>query len=283
LIVPRDASTIMLVRDTPEGMEVLMLRRNLASSWVGGAHLFPGGAVDKEDGSPGVLDRSPGRGGTEASRILGLAGAPAAGGLAFFVAAIRECFEEAGILLASGPENAPIDFADHGVAARFVEHRRRLNARELSFAELCESENLQLGTGRLWYFSHWITPEGSPRRYDTRFFVAAMPAGQTALHDDIEVIDSIWIRPGDALRRHAAGEIDMLFPTMKNLQAIGRFERSTDLLDASAVAEVPTILPKITVADQGVRILLPGDEGYDSATGLGEDVVFPDRSHPEPK
>jgi hypothetical protein len=110
-----------------------------------------------------------------------------------------------------------------------------------------------------------------------------MPAGQTALHDDIEVIDSIWIRPGDALHRHAAGEIDMLFPTMKNLQAIGRFERSADLLDASAVAEVPTILPKVTVADQGVRILLPGDEGYDSATGLGEDVAFPDRSHPEPK
>ncbi|MGO9557894.1 MAG: NUDIX hydrolase [Acidimicrobiales bacterium] len=264
-------------------MEVLMLRRNLASSWVGGAHLFPGGAVDREDGSPGLLDRSPSRGDQEASRILGLTGDPAAGGLAFFVAAIRECFEEAGILLASGPDDAPIDFSDAGVAARFVEHRRRLNDRELTFADLCELENLHLGTERLWYFSHWITPEGSPRRYDTRFFVAAMPEGQTALHDDIEVIDSIWISPGDALRRQAAGEIDMLFPTMKNLQAVGRFERSAELLEASAVAEVPTILPKISVADQGVRILLPGDEGYDSATGVGEDVAFPNRSRPEPQ
>ncbi|MGO9197374.1 MAG: NUDIX hydrolase [Acidimicrobiales bacterium] len=274
LIVPRDASTIMLVRDRPEGMEVLMLRRNLASSWVGGAHLFPGGAVDTEDGSPGLAGRSPGRSDAEASRILGVG----SGGLASFVAAIRECFEEAGILLASRPDGTAIDLSTSLTASRFVEHRRRLNARELSFTELCELEDLELATGRLWYFSHWITPEGSPRRYDTRFFVAAMPAGQTALHDDIEVIDAIWISPAEALRRHRAGEIDMLFPTMKNLQAIGRFEHSAELLEASAAVEVPTILPKITVADQGVRILLPGDEGYETAAGVGEEIAFPDRS-----
>ncbi len=279
MIVPRDASTIMVVRDAGEQMQVLMLRRNLSSSWVGGAHLFPGGAVDTEDGDPALVDRSPRRSDDEASRILNVD----TGGLAFFVAAIRECFEEAGVLLASGPDGRPIDFADPTVGARFVEHRRRLNSGELSFNALCATEGLTLDTDRLWYFSHWITPEGSPRRYDTRFFVAAMPDGQVALHDDIEVIDSIWIEPAEAVRRLHAGEIDMLFPTTKNLEAIGRFERSADLLEASADAEVPTILPKITVADQGMRILLPGDDGYETATGVGEDVAFPDRSGSPPE
>lgn len=264
----------MLVRDAPAGMEVLMARRNLNSSWVGGAHLFPGGAVDDADGAPELADRSPARSDAEASRLLGID----EGGLAFFVAAVRECFEEAGILLASGPGGTDIDFSDESVEARFVDHRRRLNAGELSFSELCEIEQLELDTGRLWYFSHWITPEGSPRRYDTRFFVAPMPPGQTALHDDIEVIDVTWIEPAEALRRYAAGEIDIMFPTVKNLEAIGRFGRSADLLSASAAAEVPAILPKISVVEQGVRILLPGDEGYESATGAGAEAAFPDRS-----
>ncbi len=249
----------MLVRDSGAGMEVLMLRRNLSSTWVGGAHLFPGGAVDGADGAAELAARSPERDDASASRLLGLA----TGGLAFFVAALRECFEEAGVLLAAGRSGAPIDFADPTTAERFVEHRRRLNAGEVTFADLCEVEDLRLDTHRLFYLSHWITPEGSPRRYDTRFFVGRMPEGQRALHDDVEVIDSLWTSPAEALRRHAAGEIDLLFPTMKNLEAVGRFSSTTELIEATAGAEVPTILPRITVAEDGVRLLLPGDEGYD--------------------
>lgn len=237
-----------------------MLRRNLASSWVGGAHLFPGGSVDDGDGSAEVLRRARGRDDAEASRILGLL----AGGLAWYAAAIRECFEEAGVLLCCGPGGSPIDFTDPGVAARYVEHRRALNAGELGFAELCEREDLGLDAGRLSYLSHWITPEGEPRRYDTRFFVAEMPEGQEALHDDIEVIDSLWTAPQDALRRLKAGEIHMLFPTMKNLEAIGGYARVSDLLEAVAQAEVPTILPRITEDGEGARmILLPGDARYE--------------------
>ncbi len=249
----------MLVRDSGAGMEVLMLRRNLSSTWVGGAHLFPGGAVDGADNAAELAARSPERDDASASRLLGLA----TGGLAFFVAALRECFEEAGVLLAAGGSGAPIDFADPTTAERFVEHRRRLNAGEVTFADLCEVEDLRLDTHRLFYLSHWITPEGSPRRYDTRFFVGRMPEGQRALHDDVEVIDSLWTSPAEALRRHAAGEIDLLFPTMKNLEAVGRFSSTTELIEATAGAEVPTILPRITVAEDGVRLLLPGDEGYD--------------------
>ncbi|MHB1988516.1 MAG: NUDIX hydrolase [Acidimicrobiales bacterium] len=276
MIVPRDASTIMLVRDGQRGIEVLMLRRNPASSWVGGAHLFPGGALDREDSAASLAVRCGARDDGEASRLLGMG----AGGLALMVAAVRECFEEAGILLASGPQGIAIDFSDTEVSARFLEHRRRLNAGELSFASLCETEDLQLETDMLCYFSHWITPEGSPRRYDTRFFVAAMPPGQTALHDDIEVVDSLWIAPAEALDRHAREEIDMLLPTTKNLEAIASFATAAELLAAASGADVPTIMPKITVTEQGVRILLPQDDGYESATGAGEHVAFPDRSRP---
>lgn len=274
-IVPRPASTIMLVRDEPSGLQVLMLRRNLASTWVGGAHLFPGGAVDAADGDPELHARSP-RDDAEASRLLNLD----SGGLAYFTAAIRECFEEAGILLASRADGRPVDFADASTADRFVDHRRRLNGGELGFSELCAEEDLRLDTERLFYFSHWITPEGSPRRYDTRFFVAQLPTGQQALHDDIEVIDSTWIAPSVAIERRKAGEIDMLLPTEKNLEAIGRFATTEALLEATRASEVPAILPKITVADQGVRILLPGDDGYEEASGVGEQVAFPDRSTP---
>lgn len=264
-IVPRAASTIMLVRDAPSGIEVLLLRRNAASGWVAGAHLFPGGAVDTEDGSPATIVRSPRRSDEEASRILGLP----AGGLAFFVAAIRESFEEAGILLASDGGGAPVGASKAVSRDRLVEYRHRLNAGDLSFSQFLEEVELFLDTDHLFYFSHWVTPEGEPRRYDTRFFVAAAPVDQEAAHDDVEVVDSIWIAPAEAMRRGEEGEIDILLPTMSNIEAISRFNRTSDLLEASAVVEVPTIRPQLAITSYGVRILLPGDAGYDSATGSG--------------
>jgi 8-oxo-dGTP pyrophosphatase MutT (NUDIX family) len=271
----KDASTIMVLRDveTGPGIEVLMLRRNSRSDWVGGAHLFPGGAVDEEDHSDEVAAVCSGRSDEEASAALGVD----KGGRGFFVAAIRECYEEAGILLARRDDGKALSFEDAATAARFEEWRRRLNADETRLATICHHESLTLALDTLGYFSHWITPEGSPRRYDTRFFVAVLPPGQTALHDDREVVDSTWIRPGEALARHRDGTIDMMFPTMKNLQAVDRFERAEDVLAAAAAAEVPTVLPRVTVEDDGgVRILLPGDEGYDDATGLVGGAQFPD-------
>jgi len=270
----------MLVRDVSgadggTAMEVLMLRRNAQSVWVAGAHLFPGGAVDPEDGSEEIARCCAGRDDVEASRILGIAH----GGRSFFVAAVRECFEEAGILLALSA-GEPLSFADVEVARRFREHRRRLNAGEARLVDICAAENLSLALDRIGYFSHWITPEGAPRRYDTRFFVGVVPEGQEALHDDAEVVASTWIEPAAALDRHRAGELDLMFPTMKNLEAIGRFHRVADLMAAAAAAEVPATLPRITVEDEGVRIVLPGDDGYEDATGLPPGVAFPDRPQP---
>ncbi|MGH9169346.1 MAG: NUDIX hydrolase [Acidimicrobiales bacterium] len=286
VLIPKDAATIMLVRDVPGSahggatteMQVLMLRRNARSTWVGGAYLFPGGAVDPEDRGDEMARHCRGRDDAEASRLLGIE----SGGRGYFVAAVRECFEEAGVLLAAPPSlgDGPLSFEDPYTAARFVNHRRRLNTGETTLAAICQEEGIHIDLDRLAYFSHWITPEGAPRRYDTRFFVGIVPAGQEALPDDKEVVATTWIEPNEAVRRHLAGELDVMFPTMKNLEAIGRFSFSADLMAAAAAAEVPTILPRVNVEDEGARIVLPGDDQYESASGLPKGVDFPDRPQP---
>jgi 8-oxo-dGTP pyrophosphatase MutT (NUDIX family) len=260
----RDAATVMLVRDRPEGgMEVFMLRRNLNSDFVGGAYVFPGGAVDEADRHADLEAICEGRSDDQASILLGVD----KGGLAYWVAAIRECFEEAGVLLATEADtNEVISFKDPETAERFSRHRKAVDSGEARLLEICEREGLQLAVDQIHYFSHWITPVGPPRRYDTRFFVTAAPPEQVPLHDDRETIANTWIAPQEALDRHAAGEFEIIFPTIKNLEAIARFEKSADLLAAAAaIEEVPTILPRITTDGHGVRILLPGDPGYDEA------------------
>jgi 8-oxo-dGTP pyrophosphatase MutT (NUDIX family) len=276
----RDAATVMLVRDASDGsgMEVFMLRRNLNSDFVGGAYVFPGGAVDEADRHADLERICQGRSDDAASDQLGIP----TGGLAFWVAAIRECFEEAGVLLAvpdDDPDDNVISFADPATAERFVEHRRAVDAGEQRLIEVCEMEHLRLDVDRIHYFSHWITPVGPPRRYDTRFFVAAAPPEQVPLHDDRETIAHLWVRPQDALDRHERGELDLIFPTIRNLQAIGRFDRSADLLaHAQSISEVPAILPRIVQDEGGMRILLPGDPGYDEAmTAIPPGTPMPGR------
>ena len=264
-IAVRDAATVMLVRDAVDGsgMEVFMLRRNLNSDFVGGAYVFPGGAVDEADRHADLERICQGRSDAAASEQLGIE----RGGLAFWVAAVRECFEEAGVLLAI-PEGSDdvISFKDEATADRFTVHRNAVDHGERRLIEVCEEEGLRLDVDRIHYFSHWITPEGPPRRYDTRFFVAAAPPEQVPLHDDRETIANLWVRPQDALDRHAAGELDLIFPTIRNLMAIGRFDRSADLLDhARTISEVPAILPRIVHDEGGMRILMPDDPGYDDA------------------
>jgi 8-oxo-dGTP pyrophosphatase MutT (NUDIX family) len=267
----------MLVRDGADGrgpMEIFMLRRNLNSDFVSGAYVFPGGGVDEADRHADLAEVCEGRSDDQASAMLGID----RGGLAFWVAAVRECFEEAGVLLALTADDDVISFADAEVAARFEQHRADVNAGTTRLVELCEKESLRLAVDRIHYFSHWITPLGPPRRYDTRFFVAAAPPEQVPLHDDAETIANLWVQPGEALERHRRGELEMIFPTIRNLQAIARFERSADLLAAAAAIEhVPTILPRIENTDVGVRILLPGDPGYDEAVNnrLPEGVPLP--------
>lgn len=253
MVTPREAATVMLVRDDPD-LQVFMLRRNLNADWVGGAYVFPGGAVDPGDRAEPLVARCPARDDASASAHLGLT----EGGLGFWIAGVRETFEEAGVLLARSATTG--DLVDPS-EPRLETLRAGLNAGSLTFGDLVEAENLLLDVGGMEVFSHWITPEGMHRRYDTWFFVAAAPDGHAYLHDDGETVASIWIRPADALERADAGELELIFPTRKNLEALGRFERAQDLLDAVARATdvPPATQPKIISDSGGARIALPGD------------------------
>jgi 8-oxo-dGTP pyrophosphatase MutT (NUDIX family) len=258
----------MLVRDAaaPGGdraLEVLMVRRNLRSDFVGGAYVFPGGAVDPLDGGAEAEALCAGRSDAEASALLG----QPAGGLAYWVAVVRETFEEAGLLLAARPDGPALLAGDPGEEARLAAARVAVNDGSRRFLDLCRDEGLRLAVGDIHYFAHWITPRGAPRRYDTRFFVAAAPDGQIAAHDAGETIADVWIAPAEALARHRAGEIEIIFPTIRNLQAISRFSTSDALLAAAARASsaVPAIEPRVVADGNGMRIVLPGDTGYEEA------------------
>jgi len=249
-LVPRPAATVMVLRDNGAALEVLMLRRSLRSEFVSGAYVFPGGALDEDDAHEAVYARCSGRDDAQASAVLGVD----SGGLAYWVCAVRECFEEAGVLLALGPGGAALGFDDPATEARFAEHRRALNAGERSFLDICVEEELTLPAGDLYYVGHWITPEGPPRRYDTRFFATVAPGGQTAAHDAVETIDHMWTTPAAALARQEAGEIEMILPTLWNLRLLARFGTTAELAaSVSSLGAIPTMEPEVVVDERGGR------------------------------
>ena len=258
-VVPRPAATITIVRDLAAGFEVLMMQRNLNSGFMAGAYVFPGGAVDDEDRDSALYALCAGLDDAEASRRLGVE----RDGLAYWVGAIRECFEEAGLLLCYDRTGQLLALEDPAVAARFAAHRDGLNAGELGFFEFCRMEDLRLATDRLTYFSHWITPVGAPRRYDTRFFAAAAPNGQEPLHDAQEMVDTVWVRPHEALQRERDGTLSLRTPTIATLRQLGASSDSTSLLHALAAQKhIKAILP--VIGNDGGRIL-PGEAGYSEA------------------
>ena len=230
------AATLMLLRGGEAALEVLMLRRHPESVFAADAWVFPGGRVDPADGvAVGPAD-------ADASRALGLP----SGGLAFWVAAARECFEEAGILLARHAGTGDwLDTTTHWGAARLSDYRAEVHAGRRSLVDVLAAEDLVLDLSDVHYVSHWITPPGGVRRFDTRFFVAPAPSGQVASHDRSEMVESVWTTPTDALARHAAGEVHLVFPTIKNLQALARFPSASGVLRAArSIAFVPSVTPR---------------------------------------
>jgi 8-oxo-dGTP pyrophosphatase MutT (NUDIX family) len=256
---PLPAATVTLVRDAEHGPEVLMLQRNFQSGFMPGMYIFPGGALDAADASPEACALCARLDDATASRRLGVA----RGGLAYWIAAIRESFEEAGILLACDAEGKPVDTIDPAALQRHEVERNRLNAGEGDFAAFLRAEGLRLAVDQLLYFGHWITPVGAPRRYDTRFFIARAPARQIPVHDNVEAIAHAWVEPQSALAAHARGQFSMRTPTVKTLEMFARYRTVDELIDAMrALNEVPAMLPRIS---RDGRRLLPGDPGYDEA------------------
>jgi 8-oxo-dGTP pyrophosphatase MutT (NUDIX family) len=263
----RDAATVMLVRDGHSGLEVFMVRRTLSAAFAGGMYVFPGGAVDAGDAGADVEPLCDGVTDTAASAQLELP----AGGLAFWVAAIRECFEEAGVLLArrNGAGAMPdgmVGFDGEDVQRRFHDHRRAVHAGTLGLVELCQRESLRLATDEIRYVSHWVTPVGERRRFDTRFFLARAPQSQEPLHDDSETIESFWVSPAAALARFRAGELGMYPPTVSNLDFLLDRSGANDALAAAArIGIPPRIQPRLRFGEDGriIGVVMPWDPGFD--------------------
>jgi glyoxylase-like metal-dependent hydrolase (beta-lactamase superfamily II)/8-oxo-dGTP pyrophosphatase MutT (NUDIX family) len=255
-VLPRPAATLVVVRNADAGMEVLLMHRTTAMEFAGGAHVFPGGAVDA--GDAGLAAACARLDDAAASRRLDVA----SGGLAYWVCAIRECFEEAGLLYAYAGD-ALVRFDSPVAREDAPSLRRALNAGDTTFPALVATLGLRLATDRLAYLSHWITQAGRPRRYDTRFFIAAAPEHQRPMHDAGETVAHEWLVPRIALERHARGEVQLLFPTLKTLELLAGFDRVADALDyAHTPRAMPPMSPRLASGRDGPKLLVPGDYAY---------------------
>ncbi len=257
----RSAATVVVLRDAA-ALETLLLRRAAhGDDMLAGACLFPGGALHPADrGAHGLcigLDDA------AASRRLGLE----SGGLDYYVAALRECFEECGLLYAAAGDGAPPAAAQ---LAGIASLRPRLLRGELDLAQLCTRLDLRLTPAALHYVAHWLTPPGAPKRFDTRFFVARAPAGQVASPDAIETVECLWRTPGAALDPH--GALVFAQPTRRTLEWLGAYAGCTAVLDAAAqLRAIPRIMPRIASGAQGRRAILPDEPAWAEVGKLDPD------------
>jgi 8-oxo-dGTP pyrophosphatase MutT (NUDIX family) len=250
--VPRHAATVVLLRDTSDGFEVFMVRRHQKSGFMGGAFVFPGGKLDDADRDPRVLARLEGRTLAEAAEALGEPDDDARAA-ALFVAAIRETFEEAGVLLARTREDADLAAARADLQAG------------APLADVLEQVDAGLWLDRLVPWTRWVTPAVEPRRYDARFFLAIAPRGQRAAHDERETTAAAWLTPRDALERGRRGEIQLPPPTLRTLEMLAAFERTRDVVADAASRPPPLIDPVFRDEDGRWVLALPGDVGHPDA------------------
>lgn len=218
----RPASTLALLRDGARGLEVLLLRRTLKAAFMPGRYVFPGGAVDANDHHPRLLESVRGTGAGDVNRMLRVDD----GGLGYLLAGVRECFEEAGVLLARDQQGEWIEDGHPALA-----QRQAVAGGELDLATLCRDHRLHLPLDGLVYLDHWITPPGRPRRFDTRFFAAAAPPRQTPAHDGQETIDNVWLRPAEALEDHRAGRREFAIPTCAVLERLMTFSSVPEVIE----------------------------------------------------
>jgi len=238
---PRDAATVLLLRDGARGLEVYLVKRSREVDFMAGAHVFPGGRLDRDDSAPSALALLSAAAASLHERLGESLPAMRAAGL--YVAAVRETFEEAGLLLGRLAAGWSTEEARHAVASG------------AQFATLVE----RIDAGALEPWARWVTPEVSPRRFDARFFLARAPQGQEPRVDGREATEGLWIAPAAALERWLAG--DMLLPpaTAKSLDALAAFARADDALAAARRRKPPVMMPQVWSEDGRAYISLPGD------------------------
>lgn len=259
IVQPVDASTVILVRPgrLPSGAwECFMVRRHVKSDFAADVYVFPGGKVDPEDGDKGLLQHvvgPPESGEGDAELWLPLR-----------LCAVRELFEETGVLLARHPDGSKVAGSPDEVH-RLQNARRALHAGELMLSEMAAREDLVFSIDTLHQISRWITPPSFPRRFDTRFFVAEHPEGQEPLHDALETTDGVWVAPGEALAAFAQGTFPLVFATERHLQLLSRFSSIEELIAATANADLTPVTPRVIRNGDEPVFLIPGDPGYETA------------------
>jgi 8-oxo-dGTP pyrophosphatase MutT (NUDIX family) len=255
--VPRDAATVILARDGATGMEIFLLRRVAGMAFAGGMTVFPGGGVDQRDADASVAWTGPA---PEwwATRF----GCSPALARALVCAAVRETFEESGVLLA-GPDPATV-VAD---TSAYAAARQGLVDRDLSLAEFLTANGLVLRADLLRPWSNWLTPEGEKRRYDTRFFLAELPAGQRADGATTEADHASWRRPADAIEDWQTGRAGLMPPTWVTLSQFGEYADVAAAMAGADTADqaMDKVIPKVIRDGRVLRVVLPGDPRYATA------------------
>ncbi|MFI0966098.1 NUDIX hydrolase [Streptomyces sp. NPDC021080] len=253
-VTPRRAATVMLVKDGETGPVVHMLRRRTSMAFAGGAYAYPGGGVDPRDDEQQIRWAGPTRA-WWAQRL----GVDETSAQAIVCAAVRETYEEAGVLLA-GP--SPDSVVGDTTGDDWEADRAALVARDLSFAEFLDRRGLVLRSDLLGAWARWITPEFEARRYDTWFFVAVLPEGQRTRNASTEADRTVWIRPADAAAGYDKGELLMMPPTIATLRGIVAYERAADALAGAAARDLTPVLAEARLEDGEVVLSWPGHDEF---------------------
>lgn len=229
----RPAATIIVVREADESFEIFMLQRTSRASFASGMYVFPGGRVDGDDHLHKYDIYRHGPSAEQAPQVDAL-GYEWRG---FWIAAIRETFEEAGLLLAY-KDGELVSYADTALFGRLDAYREPLHSGAVSLLDICAKEDLQLAVDQVHFYNRFVTPLGRPRRFDTRFFIAAAPEAQRGRHDNKETVDSIWITPAQALARNTAKEFDLMNVTRMQLEWLSAYPSKQALIDAAQARQV---------------------------------------------
>ena len=255
-VTPIPAATVISLRDTPTGMEVLMVQRTKKADFAGGALLFPGGKVDNSDYEVLKLDR------------CSLPNDVPDNQKALRVAGVREMFEEAGLLFVRDLGDTQVISKERAEVLKNI-YRQDLLSQKITFHEIVEAEDLVVASDLLIPFAHWITPITGRKRFDTHFLVVQSPDGHTASHDGSETLDTVWIDPLTAITEAEEGKRRVVFPTRMNLKKVSESTTAESAIRLAKITPVVTVLPEVHDVDGGRHLKIPIEAGY----GISEITV----------